>query len=229
MDYLHWDQQTITDFSEAGIAELYGNGYVFTRLGKGIMQQTRSARLDLSRFTLSSENRRILKKTSELEGPEPLELPLVEYDFTIGKLAKDFYDTKFGPGIMSAQKVKELLTDPGKSNFNRLFMYMNAEDSTDIGYAICYESNSLTHYSYPFYDLEVAPSDMGLGMMIRAIEWTKAAGKKHIYLGSLQRLTDSYKLQFSGLEWFDGGTDGTGNWSTDIEQAKMILKSATRS
>ena len=216
MEYLHWKEETLTDFSAANIAHMYNRGYVFTRIGKGAMQQTRSVRIDLSKFELSSENRRILKKTDGLL-LDGVTLPLRdEYDWLIGKLAKDFYDTKFGPGIMSAQKIKEMLTDEQKSNFNTLLAYSLNE--LIVGYAICYVTPSFMHYSYPFYDLHRAPKDAGLGMMIRAIEYAKSAGMKHIYLGSLQRPGDTYKLQFAGLEWFDGSA-----WQTDTAPLKDIL------
>jgi arginyl-tRNA--protein-N-Asp/Glu arginylyltransferase len=216
MEYLHWDEKTITDFSDKAVADMYAHGYVFTRKGKGVMQQTRSCRIDLSKFELSSENRRILKKTDGVSlSAEPL--PYAGYDFKIGKLAKDFYDTKFGAGTMSANKIKELMTDATKSNFNSLLHY--AASNAPIGYAICYSNASILHYSFPFYNLTSAPKDMGLGMMIRAIEHAKSAGMKYIYLGSLQRPGDTYKLQFSGLEWFDGK-----KWQTDIAPLKEILK-----
>jgi arginyl-tRNA--protein-N-Asp/Glu arginylyltransferase len=60
---------------------------------------------------------------------------------------------------------------------------------------------------------------MGLGMMTIAIECAQKEGKKYIYLGSLQRPGDVYKLQFAGLEWFDGT-----EWSTDFKKVKMILR-----
>ena len=58
-------------------------------------------------------------------------------------------------------------------------------------------------------------------MMIRAIEWAKQSGKRYVYLGSLQRPSDTYKLQFEGLEWFDGK-----EWKTDLEEVKKVLASA---
>jgi arginyl-tRNA--protein-N-Asp/Glu arginylyltransferase len=217
MNYLHWKEQTLTDLSEASINKAYNEGYVFTRLGKGITHQTRSCRIDLSKFELTSENRRILKKTEGLE-LAAVTLPLREgYDWKLGKLAKDFYDTKFGPGMMSAQKVKEMLTDEKKSNFNTLLSY--AYNISVIAHAICFQNSSLFHYSYPFYDLNAAPKDMGLGMMIRAIQHAKDSRLKYIYLGSLQRPGDTYKLQFEGLEWFDGK-----EWQTDLDAAKAELK-----
>ncbi len=215
-EYLHWKEETLKNFSEANIARMYADGFVFTRIGKGVIQQTRSARIDISKFSLTSENRRILKKTEgiELKG---FQLPMADYDYKIGKLAKDFYDTKFGKGTMSAQKIKEMMTDKEKSNFNCIFTYISGGKT--IGYAICYTSDLIHHYSFPFYDLAASPKDMGLGMMIRAIELVKGYGHKYFYLGSLQRPGDTYKLQFEGLEWFDGK-----KWQTDTAALKDILK-----
>lgn len=209
--YLSWNEKTISDFSEKNIESLYNEGYVFTRKDKGVMQQTRSIRIDLSQFELTSENKRILKKTEGLELQTRL-LPSAEYTWEIGKMAKDFYDTKFGEKTFSANKIKELLTNPEKSNFNFLLQY------NDFGFVICYESKNLLHYSYPFYDLQSAPKDMGLGMMIRALEYAKEKNKKYVYLGSAQRPSDTYKLQFKGVEWFDGKT-----WKHDQEELKKIL------
>ena len=223
MDYLYWDQKTIADLSDTAINGMYEKGYVFTRIGRGVMQQTRSVRIDLSKFYLTSENRRILRKIPDLL-LYISKVPLSDYGYALGKLAKDFYDVKFGPGIMSAQKAKEMLTDSAKTNFNALVTY--SVESAVIGYAICYSSSDMLHYSYPFYSLEKAPKDMGLCMMIRAIEWAKSEDKKYIYLGSLQRPSDTYKLQFEGLEWFDGGPEGTGKWTSDLDAVKKILASA---
>lgn len=231
MKYLHWNEQTITDFSVNNITDMYEKGYVFTRIGKGVMQQTRSLRIDLSNFELRSENRRILKKLPDYHS-DSVKLPLSEYDFSLGKMAKDFYDTKFGSGIISAQKIKEMLTDAVKSNFN-LFLQFHKEtsptnkneisaDQSGSGYTICYVNDTILHYSYPFYDLEKCSKDTGLAMMINAIKFAKESGLKYIYLGSLQRPTDVYKLQFAGLEWFDGK-----DWSTDLNEAKKILGGET--
>ena len=189
MPYLHWKEQTITDFSDTNVSALYDAGFVFTRIGKGVMQQTRSVRIDLSKFHLTSENRRILKKVDDITLQE-VTLPYSEYHWSLGKLAQDFYQAKFGPGIMSAQKVKEMITNKEKSNFTTLLLFSNSQGL--IGYAICYANSNIIHYSYPFYDLEKSPKDMGLGMMTQAIQYAQAKGLKYAYLGSLQRPGDTY-------------------------------------
>lgn len=215
--YLTWKEQTITDFSDKNINTLYNQGFVFTRVGKGTMNQTRSLRIDLSKFSLSSENRRVLKKTEELQ-LFATSLPYADYSWTIGKLGKDFYETKFGEGTFSANKIKELLTDTDKSNFNSLLLF-EREDIEHVGYCIALQTNEIVHYCYPFYKLDATIPNLGLGMMLRAIEHAKAAGKKYIYLGSAQRSSDTYKLQFAGLEWFDGKT-----WQPANEELKTILQ-----
>ena len=224
MPYLHWNKQTITDFSEDNITALYNEGYVFTREDKGSMDQTRSLRIDLSQFKLTSENRRILRKAQGLT-LKTTTLPNQDYHWSIGKLAKDFYDTKFGQGTFSANKVKQLLTSEN-SNFNIILEYKirNLEleiSNFPIAYAICYQNSNILHYSYPFYALGPMPyASLGMSMMLQAITYAKEEGKQYIYLGSAQRPTDTYKFQFKGLEWFDGKT-----WRNDFDELKTILSS----
>jgi arginyl-tRNA--protein-N-Asp/Glu arginylyltransferase len=223
MAYFKWDQKTITDFSEQNINTLYEAGYLFGRIDKGVMDQTRSVRIDLLDFELSSENRRIMKRTDGLTVTNTA-LPYFSYDWSIGKLGKDFYDTKFGEKTFSANKIKELFTDRKKSNFNKLLIYKFKQketfpNETTVGYAICHETAEILHYSYPFYDPALPITNLGLGMMLRAILWAQETGKQYIYLGSAQRSTDTYKLQFEGLEWFDGK-----EWKRDIEELKNLLQ-----
>lgn len=214
--YLSWNNKTITDFSDKNITSLYGEGYLFTREGRGKMYQTRSLRVDLNKLEPSSENKRILRKNETVElGISPL--PYANYHWSIGKLGKDFYETKFGLKTFSANKIKELLTDESKSNFNKLFIY--ALEKNPVGYCIALETDELLHYCYPFYNLDSKMPNLGLGMMTKAVMWAKENGKKYIYLGSAQRPTDTYKLQFEGLEWFDGK-----KWQTDLEELKKVIK-----
>ena len=223
-NYLCWNEKKVSSLDDNTITSLYNEGYVFTRLGKGVMHQIRSLRVDLSKFELTSENRRILRKTDGLQ-LTAYSLPLTDYHWSIGKMAKNFYDTKFGSGTMSANKVKELLTDPQRSNFNTLLTYVIPSKARDdgIGYAVCYANDQIIHYAYPFYNLtpntyNLTPN-IGLGIMLRAILYAQEQGKRYIYLGSARRPSDVYKLQFSGLEWFDGK-----EWQNDIALLKKQLQ-----
>jgi arginyl-tRNA--protein-N-Asp/Glu arginylyltransferase len=214
--YFHWKEQSITDFTDKNINSLYNKGFCFTRINRGVMHQTRSLRINLSKFELSSENKRILRKTEELN-LHLFPLPFTEYHWSVGKMGKDFYEQKFGDGTFSANKIKELLTEQTKSNFNTLFSY--SVNTETLGYCIARETDEMIHYCYPFYDLSNSPKDMGLGMMTRAVVYGKEQRKKYVYLGSAQRSSDTYKLQFEGIEWFDGE-----KWTNDQETLKDVLK-----
>jgi arginyl-tRNA--protein-N-Asp/Glu arginylyltransferase len=222
MPYLNWKTQIMKDGGDSAIHDLYEKGYLATRVDKGVFNQTRSLRLNLSKFELSSENRRILRKVENLE-IIPFSLPYKDYHWSIHKLAKDFYTTKFGEDTFSANKIKELLTEKDKSNFNTLLVYKDRESNEVIGYCIALMTENILHYSYPFYrqsDTQSAKNpSLGLGMMELAIIYAKEKGMQYIYLGSLQRPSDTYKLQFSGFEWFNGE-----NWQTNIDELKTILK-----
>lgn len=196
---------------------MYGNGYVFGRVEKGMMDKTRAFRIDLRKFEASSENRRILRKAEHLAMSVET-LPYAEYSWKIGKLAKDFYE-KFGDNVFSANKIREIMSDQAKSNFNRLFIFTDKRTRLPVGYVVAYKGSHMLHYSYPFYIEDPRESSRGLSMMTMVIEWAKELGKDYIYLGSLSRPSDTYKLQFKGGEWFDGE-----KWRTDIEPLKTILK-----
>ncbi len=215
MSYLNWDTKITDDFSTENSESLYDQGYVFTRVDKGVLNKTRSLRIDLSHFEASSENRRVLRKSEHL-ALTAHNIPYAEYSWEIAKLAKDFYTT-LGADF-SANKVRDILTTK-TSNFNKLLEYRDTRDNSVVGYAIVYESEHILHYSYPFYIEKKEEPSRGLGMMILAINYAKDLGKKYIYLGSLQRPTDTYKLQFKGMEWFDGE-----KWQFDTTPLKEILK-----
>lgn len=164
----------------------YNQGYMFTRIAKGNMYQNDSVRIDLSKFFLNSENRRILKKIDL--NLVTKSLPLSDYNWKIGKMAKDFYEKRNAK--FSANKIKELLTT--EHNFNTLFDY-------GTGYCICYMNEEILHYCYPFYESE--NKDMGMNMMLRAIIYAQEKGLKYVYLGSY----NVYKMQFEGVEVFKDG------------------------
>lgn len=163
----------------------YDQGYMFTRIAKGDMYQNNSVRIDLSKFSLTSENRRILKKVDLSLSVKSL--PISDYDWKIGKMAKDFYDAR--DAKFSANKIKELLTT--EHNFTTLLDY-------GVGYCICYMDEEILHYCYPFYASE--NKDTGMNMMLRAIVYAQEKGLKYVYLGSFNK----YKMQFEGVEVFDG-------------------------
>ncbi|OGY60203.1 MAG: hypothetical protein A3F24_00500 [Candidatus Colwellbacteria bacterium RIFCSPHIGHO2_12_FULL_44_17] len=193
--YKFSDEKTVKNPSEENIDALYKEGFVATRLGKEKFQQIKSLRVRLNDFKLSSENRRVLKNNEDIK-VSVRKLPFENYSWQIGKLGLDFYTKKFGKKIMTANKLRELFTDPEQSSMNIAFVYQI--EKKPIGYCLALETKNIIHYSYPFYDLTLGRS-LGMAMMLKAIQYAKENQKEYIYLGSSQK----YKEQFKGLEVFD--------------------------
>ncbi|MCA9386029.1 hypothetical protein KC717_05265 [Candidatus Dojkabacteria bacterium] len=197
MQYLSYNKKTIVDISDTSVESEYNRGFVMTRVGKGVMNETSSLRINLSNFDLTSENRRILRKTENLAlSKVQLPIEIDDYDWKIHKIGKDFYTEKFGDSTFSANKIKEIVTTD--HNFSSLFVY--TRDDEIIGYCVAVETSSMLHYCYPFYRLDVDTNNLGMGMMLKAILYAVDKEKDYVYLGSVQRETDKYKLQFKGLE-----------------------------
>jgi len=217
MAYHSWGHKQLNNATNQDITDMYNMGYVLGRLGKNNMNRTRSIRIDLQKFELNSENRRILRKTENVRVQQII-LPILResYDWKIHKLGKDFYTKKFGPKVFSANKIKELVTS-NESSFNILLKYVVDEDL--LGYAICYQNDEIFHYTFPFYDLDRFQNNYGMGMMLQAILYAQNNNKKYIYLGSATRPADKYKLQFNGLEWFDGE-----RWRKNMEDLKKVIQ-----
>lgn len=219
MSYKNFGQKEVDfrDKSEVQIA--YENGFVFTRTAIGHMERVRSLRVNLSEFAESSENRRILRKFEYDVSIQTL--PYKFYTWEIHKLGKDFYETKFGPNIFSANKIKELFTT--ENNFNSALTFCNKETDKIEGYCICYsdEDKKFLHYAYPFYKLDLINSNFGMYMMTRTISYLKERGFEYIYLGSVHESSALYKLQFSGLEWWDEKNE---KWNSDLEELKSRVR-----
>jgi leucyl-tRNA---protein transferase len=173
----------------------------------------RSIRVDLNKFELSSENRRIINKTGFIDF-KLLKLSDFPFDYKIQKFCKDYFDNRFGKGKMSAQAIKRIFT----SSWNNMVYVVTDNtkpDSQPIGYATMYHDEKCEHYAYPFYDLEYFKTNIGARMILNAVINAKENGKQYIYLGTIYEKSALYKTEFKGVQWWDGN-----NWSDDIQLLK---------
>lgn len=194
---------------------IYEKGFLPSRSRKDLFYLSRSIRIDLEKFELSSENRRIMRKAEYLQSAF-IPRSDFKYDYTIGKLGKDFYETRFGKGTMSVYRLKWLFTSGSMSH---IIEYKDKGKDSIVGYCIVNVSNKLIHYAYPFYKLDYFKRDAGMGMMLQAINWAKEGGLKFIYLGTCYTNDALYKLQFKGVEYFTGYS-----WSEDVEKLKFLVR-----
>jgi len=181
------------DLTQDQVSINYSLGNKFNRIAKGNFSKDNVVRINLSKFSISSENRRILNKFNQVEITIE-SIPLEKYNWAIPKLYHDFYFNKFGKKIFSVNRVKDILN--GSLNFNSLLNF--SFQGQIYGYCIIYINSELIHYSYPVYNLELINTNFGIYMLTKSIIWAKENGLKYIYLGGYSK----YKLQFKGVEVF---------------------------
>jgi arginyl-tRNA--protein-N-Asp/Glu arginylyltransferase len=198
--------------SSDNVDQIYNQGFLATRIKKDYYYLARNIRIHLKGFNLTSENRRILRKTEGLE-LENKSLKDFTFDYSISKLATDFFKEKFKKTIISPQKLKWLFQG---DFFTNVLIYK--KDNEIIGYCITMETENSIHYAYPFYKPQLLNSNIGMGMMIKAIEYAKEKNKKYIYLGTVYTKDSMYKLQFKNIQWFNGE-----DWNDDIDKLKNLI------
>jgi arginyl-tRNA--protein-N-Asp/Glu arginylyltransferase len=192
-------------------------GFLPSRLKLNLFYLARGLRINLNRFKLSSENRRINRKTEDIS-LKVVDLEDFKYHYSIGKLASDFYKERFGKGVMSAFKIKWLITSGACTH---IIVYIDkSEGGKIVGYCPSVMNSNLLHYAYPFYDLNYLDKNVGMGMMLKSVMFAKNKDLKFTYLGTVYTRSSLYKVQFTGAEYFTGF-----GWSDDIAKLKeLVLK-----
>jgi arginyl-tRNA--protein-N-Asp/Glu arginylyltransferase len=205
----------LTD-SDDHLSTIYEMGFLPTRIEKNLFYLCRSLRIDLSNFELNSENRRVKRKTKYLK-TNLIRLDDFKYDYKIGKMAKEFSKARFKESSLSPQITKALFQD---SAMTHVLEFIDKSEDKTVGYCLVVLKDGIFHYSYPFYNLDYFKKNIGMGMIISAIEIAQKKDCKAFYLGTIYTKESMYKLQFNSLEFYTGF-----GWSEDIEQLKELIKS----
>ncbi|MBU0975697.1 MAG: hypothetical protein ABIE03_06885 [Patescibacteria group bacterium] len=194
--------------------DIYQAGFLPSRKEMNLFYLARSTRIDLEKFELSSENRRISRKTEYLE-PDVVQLANFVYDYKIGKMGKDFYAQR-GEEKFSAFKIKWLFSSGTCTHI--VIFKDNQNQGKIVGYCLANLTAGLMHYAYPFYDLAYLDKNAGIGMMTRSIVDAKERGLRYFYLGTCYTKPSLYKTQFSGFEYFDGE-----KWNSKLDDLKHLI------
>lgn len=218
-DYGHYIfPYAIWAFPEPGEtpADLFAAGFLPSSRELDRFYLCRHIRVDLGKFDLSSENRRILRKG---EGIAVQLVPRAEFEFTAARreFCKRYTDAKFGGAGMSYERLDSLFHAAITTHVLR---FTEMVTNVEVGLATLYlEGDRVAFYSYAFYDLTHANRSLGLFMMTSAVEWFAVRGCRHIYLGSCYAENALYKTQFAGFEFFNGF-----RWSENLAELKYLLK-----
>ena len=175
----------------------------------------RHLRVQLDRFTASSENRRILRKGQELTATL---VPRTEFEFTAARreFCLQYANSRFGGG-MKPERLDSLLSSPVTSH---VLVFTVAATGAEVGLVTLHlEAGRMAFYYYAFYDLAYANPSLGMFMMTSAVTLLATQGCPLLYLGTCYATNALYKTQFAGVEFFNGV-----RWSDNLEELKQLLQ-----
>jgi len=212
-EYAEYEEgDKLSDLYEKGFLPYSGSPDI-----KRTLYMARSARINLEKFNLNSENRRIAKKFdgSLSRNSTPLsEFNYKDKDFI--SFCTKYFAERHGENVMPKERLLTIL----ESDFPiSIITYTHKENSEIIGYAIEVNDGSMGHYWYSFYDLKYINQSLGLWIMLDSIKEAQKMGKDYYYIGTVYGDKALYKTNFDALEFFDGNV-----WSSDIKKLKEISR-----
>lgn len=210
--------------------EIYENGFLPYTGSPEIINHfylCRSLRINLQKWKLNTENKRVLKKISEKQNQEnkkitrkifgkfnsiPLKLREKAFDMYL-----NYFKNIHGENIMSKHRLEFILL----SDFqNKNILYFDEKENL-IGGMIFVEGDDLefAHVWYIGYDDHFKKTGFGIWMFLDMADYLKENNYKFFYLGTAYGEKAKYKLNFEGLEFWKGNS-----WDNNLENLKSLLK-----
>ncbi|MDD2483096.1 MAG: hypothetical protein PHE32_02145 [Candidatus Shapirobacteria bacterium] len=177
------------------IEENYKNGLLPQRNDKNSFYFQTSCRSNLENFNLSSENRRILRKTENFTF-EKIALKDFDYNFKIQKEIISW--TKTLAWDFPVSSVKNVFRN---HIFNYLYIWKDDQNKI-IAYSLCYFSKEISHIAYVFYNPAFANSNLPIRLVLQVIIDSQGLGLKYCYLGRFSQESGYYKRNMPGFEYF---------------------------
>ncbi len=178
------------------IDENYQKGFLPQRNDKSLFYFQTSSRSNLGNFNLSSENRRILRKTENLVF-ETIPLNTFNYNLKIQKEIVTWVKT-LGWNFPTSS-IKNIFKN---HIFNYLYVWKDNQNNT-VAYSICYFSENISHIAYVFYNPDFTHGNLPIKLVLQTIIDSQKLGLKYCYLGRFSQDTGFYKRNMPGFEYFD--------------------------
>jgi len=173
----------------------YEQGLLPQRNRINLFYQQTSCRSNLSDFILSSENRRIIRKTDQFNYQL---IPLTEFNYT-HSVQKEIHgwstelDWHF-----PTNSLKTIFT---KHIFNYVYIWSDL-NHVPIAYSVCYFSDSISHIGYVFYHPQYHHGNLPIRLVLQFIIDSQQKKLKFAYLGRFSTDHGYYKRNMPGFEFF---------------------------
>ncbi len=197
-------------------AMIFSNGFLPSNRELILFYLCRQIRIKLNDFSLSSENRRILRKCDGIE-LKLLKRDQFEYSDYWREFCKTYADIKFGKDIMTYQRLDSLFNS---KILTHVLVFTDPGNTKEVGLVTLYlEEKSMAYYYYAFYDLNYYQNNLGMFMMTSAVNYFAQLKFESIYLGTCYSKNALYKTQFGGAQFFNGF-----RWSDNLKELKYMVK-----
>ncbi|OGC88946.1 hypothetical protein A2419_01115 [Candidatus Adlerbacteria bacterium RIFOXYC1_FULL_48_26] len=190
------------------LAEIYARGYLpysGAKNSMNIFYSGRSARVVLTNFSATSENRRIAKRFDGVFQKERIPFTQFVPDDTFWNLSLIYFAQKHGANAMPRARIEALFA---AGIITTVVVYKDT--SNTVAYVLEVEQDDMAHYWYSFYDIQYALQSLGMWLMLDCIRDAKERGVRYYYLGTVYGEKALYKTNFAPLEWWDEV-----DWSSD--------------
>jgi len=174
----------------------YQQGLLPQRNDKNAFYFDSSSRSNLSNFELSSENRRILKKTENFTFEV---IPIDQFDYNLTTQKNIYQWIKLLGWDFPISSVKNIFKN---HIFN--YVYVWKIDNQICAYSICYFSNSISHIAYVFYNPQFSNLNLPIRLSLQVIIDSYEKKLEYCYLGRFnpESKLGYYKRNFPGFEYF---------------------------
>lgn len=182
---------TFNIHNSPSINDNYQNGLLPQRNQRNLFYQDSSCRSNLKDLSLSSENRRILRKTSTFSHkifPIYFNLEIQKQIFTWLKVLKWEFPIS-SVKIIFSQHI-----------FN--FLYVWTLDNKTVAYSVCFFNQNISHIGYVFYDPEFSHSDLPIRLVLQFIIDSSDKKLDYAYLGRFSDTVGFYKRNMPGFEYY---------------------------
>ncbi|MFH1178209.1 MAG: GNAT family N-acetyltransferase [bacterium] len=203
----------IVDFYEKGFLPYSAEPEV-----QGVFYMARSARIELSHFEFSSENRRVSKRFDGVFSFNYFSIPEAKKDTRIRGLFLDYFRERHGKEIMPAKRFDAILDSPLPL---RILSYeINGEL---IAATLEVSGPTFGHFWFSAYDLSLVQQSLGMWLMLDAVRRAKCTGHSHYYIGTVYGEKALYKTNLQPLEFWDGSS-----WNTDLTHLKKLARAESK-
>ncbi|OIP87387.1 hypothetical protein CO009_02560 [Candidatus Shapirobacteria bacterium CG_4_8_14_3_um_filter_35_11] len=179
------------------IKENYNHGLLPQRNNKDYWYSDSSSRSNLSKFNLSSENRRIISKTNHYKYQV---IPLSQFKYSLFIQKTIFKWIKEIGWNFPISSVKTIFTN---HIFNYVYVWQDL-DGNVVAYSICYFSKNISHIAYVFYNPKLSHNNLPIRLTLQTIIDSHDKNLNYCYLGRFNPKTKLgyYKRELPGFEYY---------------------------